>query len=1015
MKKKYIAVFLAGALVLSSLTVANAQETEKIGDVRQETLTGSETEKTAENEADGSTARDAADQPAVWMEDMTQIPLNGQTQTEDKGTQTADGDAQADVQTSEMTAGTEDAAAAEMTEAGNQDAAVQAEAGDDTADTAEDRVYIPDETLRQALQGENYNVDIDEDGYASREDMEAITSLDIRGGEGLADLTGLEAAVNLNWLTLEECGITSEFMEKNADVLAALPKLYTFYLWNNEITDISFLESIPQVKNIVLDNNEITDFRPAFEFCEKYPDASISYGDNPVEGLEQIFEKSYLSSDALMVGQETYCEMRESVLSGQYDYRFDGDVTFTSANPDVLEIYNTEYSYYMRALSAGTAEVTASFGSKELTFQVTVQDVEPAVDDADRLSPDQLAQGMSARSILTNGQIWNWDSADTPQKVSDGKNVKSYVAYWVYRDNDPEKTGRTFTEEYFGLDDAGTLWNWKKLYSIDEEYMETKIAENVRSMVHYEGRAGLYITESDECYMAYVDGTELITQFVCENAEYVTENGYVGLKDGTGLIISLDDDNRVLTEPVEFQPVDVGYYSEYNPDLGYSEGTEFMLDSNGTLWSRADGSDDAWEKAEEGVSSIDGSGYIKDSTYYPFSASGSQIENIKEFIEGTMLSTVKYIRTDGMLCAMDGTEILKNVVSADTKYALDSSGDLYYIENNDYEPVIVMHSVTGIARDNFHDIVAQREDGSVWKCDSTNEALPELLAAIDDITELVTRTDEETGISVEGVESSLVLNVDPITDESMLTELTGKVTALIDETYEVSGMKVYDITLTRNGVEVDPANPVTVTIPVPEEFGTDLAVYHQTDDGSLETINSAVSEDGTYVSFLAEHFSPYLLADLTEKTADPEPEDPDNPGTTPEEPTDPDNPGTTPEEPTDPDNPGTTPEEPTDPDNPGTTPEEPTDPTPENPGAGDGQTGTGTEGNGNNNENTDKPDNENKGSSPADQNSVQAADKPASAVPETGDSMPAAGCIGLVLAAAAAALTAFMAGRRLRK
>ena len=90
-----------------------------------------------------------------------------------------------------------------------------------------------------------------------------LRSLDIRGGEGLADLTGLEAAVNLNWLTLEECGITSEFMEKNADVLAALPKLYTFYLWNNEITDISFLESIPQVKNIVLDNNEITDFRPA--------------------------------------------------------------------------------------------------------------------------------------------------------------------------------------------------------------------------------------------------------------------------------------------------------------------------------------------------------------------------------------------------------------------------------------------------------------------------------------------------------------------------------------------------------------------------------------------------------------------------------------------------------------------------------------------------------------------------------------------------------------------------------
>ena len=426
----------------------------------------------------------------------------------------------------------------------------------------------------------------------------------------------------------------------------------------------------------------------------------------------------------------------------------------------------------------------------------------------------------------------------------------------------------------------------------------------------------------------------------------------------------------------------MGYYSEYNPDLGYSEGTEFMLDSNGTLWSRADGSDDAWEKAEEGVSSIESSGYMKDSTYYPFSASAEKIENIEQFVAGTMYAPARYIRTDGMLCAIDGTEIQENTVKVESTYAVNSEGDLYYI-NSEYEPVLVMHSVTGAARDSYDQVVVQREDGSIWRCELTNGALPELLTTIDDITELVTRTDEETGISVEGVESSLVLNVDPITDESMLTELTGKVTALIDETYEVSGMKVYDITLTRNGVEVDPANPVTVTIPVPEEFGTDLAVYHQTDDGSLETINSTVSEDGTYVSFLAEHFSPYLLTDLTEKTADPKPEDPDN------------------REPRRKNRQIRTNREPRRKNRrsgqPGTTPEEPTDPTPENPGSGDGQTGTGTEGNGNNNENTEKPDNENKGSSPADQSSVQAADKTASAVPETGDSMPAAAISDLFL------------------
>ena len=985
MRKKWLAFVMAGALAVSSLSVANAEGLEQPEDA-QENVSDMDAESPSDSEnallsdmSESSLKDRQSDEEEFTPESSTEIMIQGEN-----------GDQEEVPEQTEETAGRP-----LQIQADTQDGA------EDTADAAEDRVYIPDETLRQALQGENYNVDIDEDGYASREDMEGIMSFDIRGGKGLADLTGLEAAVNLNWLTLEECGITSEFMEKNADVLSALPKLYTLYLWNNAITDISFLESIPQVKDINLINNEITDFTPAFEFCEKYPDASISYADNPVEGLEQIFEKSYLSSDALLVGQETFCEMRESVLHGQYDYGFDGDVTFTSENPEVLEIYNTEYSCYMQALSAGTAEVTASFGSKELTFQVTVQDIAPAVDDADRLSPDQLAQGMSARSILTNGQIWNWDSADTPQKVSDGKNVKSYVAYWVYRDNDPEKTGRTFTEEYFGLDDAGTLWNWKKLYSIDEEYMETEIAENVRSMVHYEGRAGLYITESDECYMAYVDGTELITQFVCENAEYVTENGYVGLKDGTGLIISLDDDNRVLTEPVEFQPVDVGYYSEYNPDLGYSEGTEYMLDSNGTLWSRADGSDDAWEKTAEEVSSIESSGYLKDSTYYPFSTSAEKIENIEQFIAGTMYAPARYIRTDGVLCAIDGTEILENTVKVESTYAMNSEGDLYYI-NSDYEPVLVMHSVTGAARDSYDQIVVQREDGSIWRCELTNGALPELLTTIDGITELVTRTDEETGISVEGVESSLVLNVDPVTDESTLTELTGKVTALIDETYEVSGMKVYDITLTRNGEEVDPANPVTVSIPVPEEFGTELSVYHQKDDGSLETINSTVSEGGTYVNFLAEHFSPYLLVDLTEKADDPTPEDPDEPGTTPEDPADPDEPGTTPEDPADPDEPGTTPDNPADPDE---------------PGAGDGQNGTDTEDPSASEDSGSKaPDagSEDQNQGGADQETVQSQGRAV----QTGDGMSAmnaAGYLVFMMSAIVAFFAAIIAGEKLRK
>ena len=246
MRKKWLAFVMAGALAVSSLSVANAEGLEQPEDA-QENVSDMDAESPSDSEnallsdmSESSLKDRQSDEEEFTPESSTEIMIQGEN-----------GDQEEVPEQTEETAGRPF-----QIQADTQDGA------EDTADAAEDRVYIPDETLRQALQGENYNVDIDEDGYAAREDMEEIMSFDIRGGEGLADLTGLEAAVNLNWLTLEECGITSEFMEKNADVLSALPKLYTLYLWNNAITDISFLESIPQVKDINLINNEITDFAP---------------------------------------------------------------------------------------------------------------------------------------------------------------------------------------------------------------------------------------------------------------------------------------------------------------------------------------------------------------------------------------------------------------------------------------------------------------------------------------------------------------------------------------------------------------------------------------------------------------------------------------------------------------------------------------------------------------------------------------------------------------------------------
>ena len=69
---------------------------------------------------------------------------------------------------------------------------------------------------------------------------------------------------------------------------------------------------------------------------------------------------------------------------------------------------------------------------------------------------------------------------------------------------------------------------------------------------------------------------------------------------------------------------------------------------------------------------------------------------------------------------------------------------------------------------------------------------------------------------------------------------------------------VYDITLTVDGVEVQPENSVAVKIPVPETMDADnIKVFREETDGTYTDMN-AVMEEG-YAVFSTEHFSKYIL------------------------------------------------------------------------------------------------------------------------------------------------------------
>lgn len=123
-----------------------------------------------------------------------------------------------------------------------------------------------------------------------------------------------------------------------------------------------------------------------------------------------------------------------------------------------------------------------------------------------------------------------------------------------------------------------------------------------------------------------------------------------------------------------------------------------------------------------------------------------------------------------------------------------------------------------------------------------------------------TAKDKATGITVSGLEAGVELSVKSVTKEQQ-TAIEEQVKKLLENT---KGIKIFDISLLKDGKEVQPGTPVKVTIPIPEGFSTNLKLYHQNTKGVLEAVNISVKDSN--VSFEAKSFSPYVLVDMGAKT-----------------------------------------------------------------------------------------------------------------------------------------------------
>lgn len=143
-----------------------------------------------------------------------------------------------------------------------------------------------------------------------------------------------------------------------------------------------------------------------------------------------------------------------------------------------------------------------------------------------------------------------------------------------------------------------------------------------------------------------------------------------------------------------------------------------------------------------------------------------------------------------------------------------------------------------------------------------------------------TVTDSDSGVQIEYTDEAypqeITLQIEEVSDGSMyLTQQYGKI-------------KTWNISTLIDGVQVQPAVPVQLRLPLPADYNEDtVAVYHvNLQAGVLEQIQPVTIENG-YICFAATSFSPYILVDESSVITTPEPEDPTKPDV-PDEPVEPD-------------------------------------------------------------------------------------------------------------------------------
>ncbi|KHD36702.1 S-layer protein [Clostridium acetobutylicum] len=148
---------------------------------------------------------------------------------------------------------------------------------------------------------------------------------------------------------------------------------------------------------------------------------------------------------------------------------------------------------------------------------------------------------------------------------------------------------------------------------------------------------------------------------------------------------------------------------------------------------------------------------------------------------------------------------------------------------------------------------------------------PDLVTKLNDVVAEASKLllhNAPNGITVTGVDGTkfspdTVLVVDPIKEEGNQTEFNSsadyvkKATLTNDKLKGKELVALYDVSILKNNVKIQPDGKVQVKIKIPTELGKriNLDIVHIADNGKVTSMNA--KSDGEYLTFITTHFSKY--------------------------------------------------------------------------------------------------------------------------------------------------------------